>query len=207
MGSGLVASFARPGGTVTGLYQYSPELVGKRIELLKEVVPKASRIAFLNSADGTAAGSVFRDEEKALAKTLALQLQLVEVKGPNPNIEGAFQVMVKERIGALVTSSAPLLSFYRKNILKLAEQNRIPAMYPDQHWANTGGLMSYGANILDLYRRAAVYVDKILKGTKPADLPVEQPTKFEFVINLKTAKLLNLTIPQSVLFRVDRVIK
>jgi putative tryptophan/tyrosine transport system substrate-binding protein len=174
---------------------------------LKEVVPKVSRIAFLNSADGTAAGSVFKDEEKALAKTLAVQLQLVEVKGPNPNIEGAFQVMVKERIGALVTSSGPLLSFYRKNILKLAEQNRIPAMYPDQDWANTGGLMSYGANILDLYRRAAVYVDKILKGTKPADLPVEQPTKFEFVINLKTAKLLNLTIPQSVLFRVDRVIK
>jgi ABC-type uncharacterized transport system substrate-binding protein len=206
-GSGLVASLARPGGNVTGLYQYSPELVGKRLELLKEVLPKVTRFAFLNSADGTAARSRFEDQGKATAKSLGVQFQFVEVKAPASDLEGAFLAMVKERIGALVISSAPLLSFHRKKILQLVERNRIPAIYPDQEWSTAGGLISYGANLPDLYRRAATYVDKILKGTKPADLPVEQPTKFDFVINLKTAKALNLTIPQSVLFRADRVIK
>ena len=204
---GLVASLARPGGNVTGLYQYSPELVGKRLELLKEVLPKVTRFAFLNSADGTAARSRFEDQGKATAKSLGVQFQLVEVKAPASDLEGAFLALVKERISALVISSAPLLSFHRKKILQLVERNRIPAIYPDQEWSTAGGLISYGANLPDLYRRAATYVDKILKGTKPADLPVEQPTKFDFVINLKTAKALNLTIPQSVLFRADRVIK
>ena len=206
-GTGLVASLARPGGNVTGLYQYSPELVGKRLELLKEVLPKVTRFAFLNSADGTAARSRFEDQGKATAKSLGVQFQFVEVKAPASDLEGAFLAMVKERIGALVISSAPLLSFHRKKILQLVERNRIPAIYPDQEWSTAGGLISYGANLPDLYRRAATYVDKILKGAKPADLPVEQPTKFDFVINLKTAEALNLTIPQSVLFRADKVIK
>ena len=206
-GGELVASLARPGGNVTGLYQYSPELVSKRLELLKEVLPKVTRFTFLNSANGTAARSRFEDQGKATAKSLGVQFQFVEVKAPASDLEGAFLVMVKERIGALVISSAPLLSFHRKKILQLVEQNRIPAIYPDQEWSTAGGLISYGANLPDLYRRAATYVDKILKGAKPADLPVEQPTKFEFVINLKTAKELNLTIPQSVLFRADRVIR
>jgi putative tryptophan/tyrosine transport system substrate-binding protein len=206
IGSGLVASFARPGGNVTGLYQYSPELVGKRLELLKEVVPKVTRFAFLHSPEGTAAKSGFEDQGKAAAKSLGVQFQLQEVKAP-ADLEGAFRAMVKQRIGAFVMSSAPLLGIHRKEVLQLVEQTRIPAIYPDQEWATDGGLMSYGANIVGLYRRVAVYVDKILKGAKPADLPVEQPTKFEFVINLKTAKALNLTIPQSVLFRADKVIK
>ena len=204
---GLVASLARPGGNVTGLYQYSPELVGKRLELLKEIVPKVTRFAFLNSMDGTAAKSGFEDQGKTTAKSLGVQFQLVEVKAPASDLEGAFRAMVKQRTGAFVISSAPLLNFYRNKVLQMVEQNRIAAIYPDQQWAAVGGLVSYGANIPDLYRRAATFVDKILKGVKPADLPIEQPTKFEFVINLKTAKALNLTIPQSVLYRADKVIR
>jgi putative tryptophan/tyrosine transport system substrate-binding protein len=138
---------------------------------------------------------------------LGVRLQSVEVKGPNPDIEGAFNVIVKERVGAVLTATGPLIGLHRKRIMELLEQNRIPAIHPEPQWANAGGLMSYGASQTDLYRRAATYVDKILKGAKPAELPVEQPTKFEFVINLKTAKALNLTIPQSVLYRADKVIK
>jgi putative ABC transport system substrate-binding protein len=207
IGGGLVASLARPGDTITGLYQFSPELFGKRLELLKEVVPNVSRFAFLNGADGTAARSEFENQGKVAAKTLAVQILYVEVKTSNPDLEGAFRVMAKERIGALITSSSPTTTFHRKRILALVDQNRIPAMHPEQEWANSGGLMSYGANIVDLYRRAAVYVDKILKGAKAGDLPIEQPTKFEFVVNLKTAKALKLQIPQSVLYRADKVIK
>jgi putative ABC transport system substrate-binding protein len=144
---------------------------------------------------------------KVAAHALAVQFQLIEVKGPNPDLEGAFQVMVKERIGALITSPGALITFHLKKILELVEQNRIPAIHPDQQWANAGGLMSYGANLVDLYRRGATYVDKILKGAKPADLPVEQPTKFEFVINLKAAKQIGLTISPNVLARADKVIK
>jgi putative ABC transport system substrate-binding protein len=206
IGSGLVATLARPGGNVTGLYIYSPELIGKRLELLKEVVPKVSRFAFLNDTDSAASKSMFKDAQVA-AQALAVQFQLIEVKGPNPDLEGAFQVMVKERIGALITSPGALITFHLKKILELVEQNRIPAIHPDQQWVNAGGLMSYGANLVDLYRRVATYVDKILKGAKPADLPVEQPTKFELVINLKTAKQIGLTISPNVLARADKVIK
>jgi putative ABC transport system substrate-binding protein len=131
----------------------------------------------------------------------------VEVKAKNPDFEAAFRVMVKERIGALITSPAPPISSHQNRILALVEQNRIPAIYPAQRWVSAGGLMSYGASQVDSSRRAAVYIDKILKGAKSADLPVEGPMKFELVINLKTAKALNLAIPQSVLFRADRVIK
>jgi len=203
----LVTSLARPGGNVTGLYQFSPELLGKRLELLKEVVPKVSRFAFLNGADAPAGNSAFKDQGRKVAKALGVQIQLVEVKAPNPDLEGAFRIMVKKHIGALITEATPLTQFHRKRILELLEQSRIPAMHAEQEWATSGGLLSYGANRTDLYHRAATYVDKILKGAKPADLPVEQPMKFEFVINLKTAKQIGLTIPPNVLARADKVIR
>jgi putative ABC transport system substrate-binding protein len=208
IGTGVIASLARPGGNVTGLTSYNAELLGKRLGLLKEVTPKVSRFAFLYDASSEAnASRVAFEEAQAPAKVLGVQLLSATVKPPNPDFEAAFRVMAKERIGALITSPSPLIDLHRNNILQLIKQTRIPAMHATQDWTNAGGLMSYGANQFDLSRRAAVYVDKILKGTKPADLPVEQPTKFEFVINLKTAKALNLTIPQSVLYRADRVIK
>ena len=208
IGTGVIASLARPGGNVTGLTSYNAELLGKRLGLLKEVVPKVSRFAFLNDASSEASASRAAFEEaQGPAKVLGVQLLSVAVKAPNPDFQGAFRTMIKQRIGALITSPSPLIGLHRKKILQLAEQNRIPAMHATSDWTDAGGLMSYGANQVDLSRRAAVYVDKILKGTKPADLPVEQPTKFDFVINLKAAKALNLTIPQSVLFRADRVIR
>jgi len=208
IGSGVIASLARPGSNVMGLTTYTAELLGKRLELLKEVVPKVSRFAFLNAADtaATASGDAFK-EAQSPAKVLGVQFKLVEVKAENPDIEGAFRIIAKERIGAVITSPVPVILFHRKRILELLEKNRIPAMHSQQEWTNASGLMSYGANIPDLYRRAARYVDKILKGAKPADLPVEQPMKFELVINLKTAKQLGLEIPSHVLLRTDRVIK
>ena len=203
---GLVDSLARPGGNVTGLTHISIELLGKRLELLKEVLPKVSRFVYLD--DPTSMGyKRVAEETQSVAKALGVQLQAVEVKVPNSDIEGVFQTMVKERIGAFITEATPRISLDRKKILALAEQNRLPAMHSEEEWVTSGGLMSYGANRSEPYRRIAVFVDRILKGAKPADLPVEQPTKFEFVINLKTAKALNLTIPQSVLFRADKVIR
>jgi ABC-type uncharacterized transport system substrate-binding protein len=207
IGTGVIASLARPGGNVTGLTSYTAELLGKRLELLKEVLPKVSRFAFLQDASSDSASRAAFNEAQGPAKALGVKLQSVDVKAPNPDFEGAFRIMAKERIGALITSPGPLIRFHRKRILQLVEQNRLPAIHPDLDWTAAGGLMSYGANQSDLFRRAAVYVDKILKGAKPADLPVEQPTKFEFVINLKTANALNLTIPQSVLYRADKAIK
>jgi ABC-type uncharacterized transport system substrate-binding protein len=201
--SGLVASLARPGGNLTGVTTNSPELIGKRLELLKESVPKVSRFGFLGGATQIAA---FNEGRRA-AKVLGVEFLSVAVKGPNPDIEGAFRTMIREHLGALVTEAPPLISFHRDKILQLAAQYRIPAIHSEQAWTNAGGLMSYGANRVEPYHRIAVYVDKILKGAKPADLPVEQPTKFEFVINLKAAKALNLTIPQSVLFRADKLIR
>jgi putative ABC transport system substrate-binding protein len=182
-------------------------LFGKRLALLKEVFPKVSRFALLNGADGEAAKFEFEDHGKAVAKFLGVQVQYLEVKAPNPDIDGAFRVMAKERIGGLIVSSSSTTGFHRKKIVELVQQNRIPAIYPDIEWANSGGLMSYGTNVADLYRRSAVYVDKLLKGRTPADLPVEQPMKFEFVINLQAAKKIGVTVPQSVLFRADKVIK
>jgi ABC-type uncharacterized transport system substrate-binding protein len=208
IGTGVIASLARPGGNVTGLTSYSAELLGKRLGLLKEVTPKVSRFAFLYDASSEATASrVAFEEAQEPAKVLGVQLLSVAVKTPNPDFEAAFRVMAKERIGALITSPSPLIHLHLNRILALVKQKRIPAMHATQDWTTAGGLMSYGANQLDLSRRAAVYVDKILKGAKPADLPVEQPTKFEFVINLKTATALNLTIPQSVLYRADKVIR
>jgi putative ABC transport system substrate-binding protein len=203
---GLVSSLARPGGNVTGLTNLTPALLGKRLELLKETVPKVSRFAVLDTA-GSLAKPMFKEAEVA-AQAFGAKLQLIEVNIPDPDLEGAFRVIAKERIGGVITGSGTLsLSLYRKKILESVKQTRTPAIYPAVVWTDAGGLMHYGANIPDLYRRAATYVDKILKGAKPADLPVEQPTKFEFVINLKAAKQIGLTIPPNVLARADRVIK
>jgi putative tryptophan/tyrosine transport system substrate-binding protein len=195
---------ARPGGNITGLTRLTRELSGKRLELLKEVVPRISRVGVLWDAAGFGIG--FKEYEAA-AHALKIQLHSLGVRGPNPDLEGAFRDAAKGRVSALVTVTGILLVRYPKKIADLAIEHRLPAMYETSQYVEAGGLMSYSANEADQYRRAAVYVDKILKGTKPADLPVEQPIKFEFVINLKTAKALNLTIPQSVLFRVDKVIR
>jgi putative tryptophan/tyrosine transport system substrate-binding protein len=205
----LVTSLARPGANITGLTTDSPRLADKRLGLLKESVPKLQHFAYLTPV-GTAGSENMRNivrDAQTTAKTLGVTFRAVEVKAANPDFEGVFQFMVKERIDGLVTEGPPIMSSNRKKILQLAENHRLPAIHTEMEWANDGGLMSYGANRVEPYRRAALFIDKILKGTKPADLPVEQPTKFEFVINLKTAKKLNLTIPQTVMFRADRVIK
>jgi putative tryptophan/tyrosine transport system substrate-binding protein len=204
--AGLVASLARPGGNVTGLTGLTTELLGKRFELLKEVVPKVSRFAFLDD-DDIVDLSPFKYAQEA-AQALAVRLERVEVKTANPDFDGAFRMMVKERVGGVITSAGFLsTTLHRKKILELLEQARIPAIHGSALWTDDGGLMYYGVNSSDLYRRAAIYVDKILKGAKPADLPVEQPTKFEFVINLKVAKQIGLTIPPNVLARADKVIR
>jgi putative ABC transport system substrate-binding protein len=200
--AGYVDSLARPGGNITGLTRLTRDLSGKRLELLKEAVPKISRVGVIWSG----AGRGFKGYEAA-AHALKIPLKSLEVRTPNPDFEGVFQLAKKARANALISVSNIRISGYQKRIADLAMQNRLPSMYETDRWVEAGGLMSYGADDADSFQRAAVYVDKILKGTKPADLPVEQPTKFEFVINLKTAKALNLTIPQSVLFRADRVIK
>ena len=205
--TGLAASLARPGGNVTGLTDFTAELFGKRLGLLKEVVPNVSRFAFLNSATSVTGKSQLKDGQ-ATAQALGIKLQLVEVKTPNPDFEGAFRVMVKERVGALITGSGTISSsLHRKRILELVEQNRMPAIYPTVVWIDAGGLMYYGANSPDLYRRAAIYVDKILKGAKPADLPIERPMKFELIISLIAAKKIGLTVPPNVLVRATRVIR
>jgi putative ABC transport system substrate-binding protein len=204
--TGLVDSLARPGGNITGLTRITRDLNGKRLELLKEVVPTTSRVGVLFQAGSTSGDIHFKEYETA-ARALKIELQSLGVRGPKPDFEAVFQTAAKGRVGALITITNSLTSFYRKMIANLAIKYRVPSMYETSGYVESGGLLSYSANETESFRRAAVYVDKILKGTKPADLPVEQPTKFEFVINLKTAKALNLTIPQSVLFRADRVIK
>jgi putative tryptophan/tyrosine transport system substrate-binding protein len=202
--AGLVDSLARPGGNITGLSTLNPELSGKRLELLKEIVPRLSRVGLLRDADEASKTS---DEYKVAARSLKVQLQSLEVRGLKPNIEGAFQTAVKGRVQAIITVTSAPLFLQQKRIADLAIKHRLPSLFQGSTWVESGGLMSYSSNDLDAYRRAARYVDKILKGTKPADLPVEQPMKFEFVINLKTAKQIGLDIPQSVLFRADKVIQ
>jgi len=199
--TGLVASLARPGGNVTGLTNLSSELGGKRLELLKEAFPKVTRVAYLSIPQNLGAGEV-----KAGAQALGLQLQSLSVR-TSRDFDGAFEAALRERAHALMTSPGPVLNTHRTRIVDFAMKNRLPAIYPDSEFVNAGGLMSYAPNLPDLWRRAATFVDRILKGTKPADLPVEQPTKFELVINLKTAKALGLTIPQTLLLRADRVIQ
>jgi putative tryptophan/tyrosine transport system substrate-binding protein len=203
--SGLVASLARPGGNITGLTILGPELSGKRLELLKEVLPNVTRVALLWNSANPAQEPIWR-ESQAAAQELRLQLQSLDVRGSN-DFESAFEAALKGRAQALIASPEPLINTHLKRIVEFAAKNRLPAMYAGPEVVDAGGLMSYAPNYTDQYRRAAVYVDKILKGAKSADLPVEQPTKFEFVINLKTAKQIGLTIPPNVLARADRVIK
>jgi putative tryptophan/tyrosine transport system substrate-binding protein len=206
--AGLVTSLARPGGNLTGLSALSPELVGKCLELLKQVVPGVSRIAFLWQA-GVTPERMEREilkEADVAARALGVQLQVVQVRGP-ADIDKAFSDMTRARAGALTVFSTPMFSGERKRLVDLAAKNRLPTMFSFRGYVDAGGLMAYGPNLADLARRAATYVDKILKGAKPGDLPVEQPTKFELVINLKTAKALGLTIPPSLLGRADEVVQ
>jgi putative tryptophan/tyrosine transport system substrate-binding protein len=202
--NGLVGSLARPGGNITGLATLQRDLSGKRLELLAEVVPRISRVGILRDADGSSLG--FKEYE-TVARELKIQLQSLEVRRPNPDLEGAFQTAAKGGSRAVITITGNLLFRNSKRIVDLAIKQRLPSMYEGKTWVEAGGLMSYSADEVESFRRAAVYVDKILKGAKPADLPVEQPTKFEFVINLKTAKQIGLTIPPNVLARADKVIK
>ena len=204
--TGLVDSLARPGGNMTGVTRLTRDLSGKRLELFKEAVPTISRVGVLLEANSTS-GRIHLSEYDAAAGPLNILLQSLEVQRQNPDFAATFQIAAKRRVNGLITIGNALTLFYRKQITELAIKNRVPSMYETKDYVEPGGLMSYSANDLELFRRAATYVNKILKGAKPADLPVEQPTKFEFVINLKTAKALNLTIPQSVLFRADKVIK
>jgi len=211
VGTGLVASLAKPGGNVTGLSNLSRDLTAKRLQVLKEIVPGLSRVAVLwNAANIVSALHI--PEVEAAARTLGLQVQSLEVRGPE-DVENTLlerkllPAAISGGAGALFLVDDPLVMAYRMRIADFAVQNRLPATAIYKNFAEAGGLMTFGASLADLYRRAAIFVDKILKGAKPADLPVEQPTKFELVINLKTAKALGLTIPQSVLARADRVIE
>ncbi len=204
--TGLVDSLARPGGNITGLTRLTRDLNGKRLELLKEVVPEISRVGVLMDANMIDRVPAFKDYETT-ARVLKIQLQSLEVRGPDPDFDAAFQAAAKGRVSALITITDALLNRYPKRIADLAIKKRLPSMYERSEYVEAGGLVSYAASDAESFRRAAFYVDKILKGAKPADLPVEQPTKFEFVINLKTAKQIGLTIPPNVLVRADRVIK
>ncbi|MBI4490324.1 MAG: ABC transporter substrate-binding protein [Deltaproteobacteria bacterium] len=206
VGSGFVASLARPGGNITGLSRLAPEISGKRLELLKEIVPKLSRVAVLGTSTQPGYAQQLREVELA-AGAFGVKLQYLDVLSPK-DIETAFRAADKGRADAvLMNVSGGIALSQRKEIAELAVKSRLPATYPQSEFVDAGGLMSYGVSFLDLDRRAATYVDKILKGAKPADLPVEQPIKFELIINLKAAKQIGLTIPPNVLARADQVIK
>jgi putative tryptophan/tyrosine transport system substrate-binding protein len=202
---GLVASLARPGGNITGLTNVAPDLGEKRLELLKEVIPKLIRVAVLWDAAAPGQKPQMKQMEVA-ADALGLQLQPLNARDPK-DFDGAFRAATRDRAGALIGLASPLFSAHRAQIVGLALKSKLPAIYPTRDFADAGGLMSYGPNNPGQWRRAATYVDKILKGTKPADLPVEQPMKFELVINLKAAKQIGLTIPPNVLARADKVLK
>ena len=203
--TGFVASLARPGGNITGLSTLSPELSGKRLELLKEIVPKLSRVAVFGNSIQPANADTLRELEVA-AQELKVKLQYLDILNPN-DIETAFRAAGKERAGAVILLSNSILTSQRRQIIDLAVKSRLPVSYARPEFVESGGLMTYGPSFVDLCRRAATYVDKILKGTNPADLPVEQPMKFEFVVNLKAAKQIGLTIPPNVLTRADKVLK
>ena len=203
--SGFVASLAQPGGNITGLSRLAPEISGKQLELLKEIVPRLSRVSVLG--DTTLAGQAQIKKEVQLAgAALKVQLHFLDVRSPN-EIETAFRAAGKTSASAVLVLETPLINSQQSQIAVLAVKNRLPATYNTLEYVESGGLMSYGASVIDLYRRAATYVDKILKGAKPSELPIEQPTKFEFVINLKAANQIGLTIPPNVLARADRVIR
>jgi putative ABC transport system substrate-binding protein len=201
----LVASLARPGGTVTGLTLIAPEVSGKRLELLREIVPRLNRVAVLLNPGNPVSGPELNETEEA-ARSMGLRLQSFRASDPD-GFHSAFASMKRERSGALIVLSDAMLYGWREQIATLAASNRLPAISWSGEFAASGGLMAYGPDVFALARRAAMYVDKILKGANPANLPVEQPMKFELVINLKTAKQIGVTIPQSVLYRADKVIK
>jgi putative ABC transport system substrate-binding protein len=206
VGNGFVASLARPGGNITGLSGLAPGLTGKQLELLKEIVPKLSRVAVFGTSTRPGNAQTLREVELA-AGVFGVQLQYLDILSPK-DIETAFQAAVRERAdGALWFVTGSIGNPHRKKIADLAVSSRLPVIYFEPADVEAGGLMSYGVNVVDLHRRAATYVDKILQGAKPAELPVEQPTKFEFIINLKAAKQIGLTIPPSVLARADKIIK
>jgi putative tryptophan/tyrosine transport system substrate-binding protein len=206
VGNGFVASLARPGGNITGLSRIAPELSGKQMELLKEIVPMLSRVAVFGTSTRPGDALTLREVELA-AGAFGVKLQYLDILSPK-DIVTAFQAAVRERAdGALWFVTGSIGNPHRKKIADLAVSSRLPVIYFEREDVEAGGLMSYGVNVVDLHRRAATYVDKILKGRKPADLPVEQPTKFEFIVNLKTAKEMGLTIPPTVLFQADKIIK
>jgi len=205
VGDGFVASLARPGGNITGLSNFAPELSGKRLEILREVVPNLSRVAILGTSTNPGHAQVIKEVELT-AKAFGVKLQNLDVLD-SKDIETAFRAASKGRADGLLVLTSAILVPQRVQLIELALKNRLPAIYSNSQFVEYGGLMFYGVNVLDLDRRAATYVDKILKGAKPADLPVEQPTKFEFIINLKAAKQIGLTIPPNVLVRADKVIK
>jgi len=205
VGTGLVASLARPGGNITGLSALSPELGGKRLELLKEIVPKLSRVAVLGSSTLPGNAETLRETDLA-AGVLGVKLQHFDVLS-RQDMDAAFQRAVKVRAEAVLTLGNTVLNVHRTQVADLAIKNRLPVIYYAAEFVEAGGLMFYGVDFADLFRRAATYVDKILKGAKPADLPVERPKNFEFIVNLKAAKQIGLTIPPNVLVRADRVIK
>jgi putative tryptophan/tyrosine transport system substrate-binding protein len=204
--TGLIASLARPGGNITGLTTLARDLSGKRLELLKETVPRLSRIGVLLDTNVPGPLIGFKEYEAA-AQGLKIELQSLQVQGPNPDLKGAFQAATRGRASAVITIRNPVTLRYRKQIADLAIKNRLPSMHERSDYVEAGGLVSYTTSDAENYRRAAIYVDKILRGAKPADVPVEQSTKFELVINLKTAKQIGLTIPPSVLAGADRVIR
>ena len=205
VGQGFVTSLARPGGNVTGLATLAPEISGKQLEILKEVIPNLSRVAVLGSSTNAANTRLFKEVE-APAAAFRVKLQYLDVLNPK-DFETAFRAANKGRAQAVLVLTGPVVNAQRKQIAELAVKNRLPVILPFPEYVEAGGLMSYSASVTDMYHRAATYVDKILKGAKPADLPVEQPTKFEFIINLKAAKQIGLTIPPNVLARADRVIR
>jgi putative tryptophan/tyrosine transport system substrate-binding protein len=205
IGAGFVANLARPGGNITGLSVMAPELSGKQLEILKEIVPRLSRVAVLGTSTQPGNTQTLKGTEIA-ARALGVQLQYQEIGGAK-DIETAFRDARKGHVDGLLLLSSPVLFIHRAKIVELATKSRLPAIYYQIEYVEDGGLMTYSANVVDLWRRTAAYVDKILKGAKPADLPVEQPKKFEFVVNLKAAKQIGLTIPPNVLARADKVIK
>ncbi len=205
VGSGFVASLARPGGNITGLATYAPELSGKQLELMKEILPKISRVAFIGNSTNPGDSQTLRETVIA-AGALEIYLRYLDVQEPK-DIEPAFRAAVKGRAEAILASGNPVLNSQRQQVVDLAAKHRLPVSYGRPEFSDAGGLMYYGTNFPELYRRAASYVDKILKGAKPSDLPVEQPKKFELIINLPAAKKIGLTIPPNVLVRADRVIK
>jgi putative ABC transport system substrate-binding protein len=205
--AGLIASLARPGGNVTGLSGLASELNTKRLEILKDVVPKLVRVGLLHQRGRSMGANLQMNELRAAAAALKLKLEEIDTQPDAKGLESAFQTAKQKRVGAIMTTATRRFEDERKRIIELATKYRLPAIYPQKEFVEAGGLMSYGTDLADLYRRAAVYVDKVLKGAKPADLPVQQATKFEFVINLKAAKQIDLIVPPEVLARANKVIK